>query len=61
MSDFHVLFYLYGLTCFDIKMKSQMGQLLQAVRTQDESLANQFMRSDIWRTFEQLISAHVHE
>lgn len=60
MSDFHVLLYLYGLTCFDIKMKSQMGQLLQAVKTQESELANQFMRSDIWRTFEQLISAH-HE
>ncbi|CAG9803890.1 unnamed protein product [Chironomus riparius] len=61
MSDFHVLLYLYGSTCFDIKMKSQMGEILQAVRAQDENLASQFMRSDIWRTFEQLISAHVHE
>ncbi|KAG5682173.1 hypothetical protein PVAND_011541 [Polypedilum vanderplanki] len=61
MSDFHVLLYLYGLTCFDIKMKSQIGPLLQAVRNQDSAQANQFMRGEVWRTFEQLISAHVHE
>jgi hypothetical protein len=61
MSEFHVLLYLYGLNCFDIQMKTQMGDLLQAVRNQDATLANQFMRSDVWRTFEQLISAHVHE
>lgn len=61
MSDFHVLLYLYGLNCFDIKMKAQMGELLEAVQKGDKDLANQFMRSDIWRTFEQLISAHEHE
>jgi hypothetical protein len=61
MSDFHVLLYLYGLNCFDIKMKTQMGELLEAVRKGDKELANQFVRSDTWRTFEQLISAHEHE
>jgi hypothetical protein len=61
MSDFHVLLYLYGLNCFDIKMKTQMSELLEAVRKGDEDLANKFMRGDTWRTFEQLISAHEHE
>lgn len=42
-------------------MKTQMGLLLQAVRNQDVTIANQFMHSDIWRTFEQLISAHENE
>lgn len=61
MSDFHVLLYLYGLNCFDIKMKTQMGELLEAVRKGDRDLANKFMHGDTWRTFEQLISAHEHE
>lgn len=42
-------------------MKDQMDSLFLAVRNQDAALGNQFMRCDVWRTFEQLISAHVHE
>ncbi|CRK98003.1 CLUMA_CG011372, isoform A [Clunio marinus] len=58
MSDFHLLFYLYGLDCFGTKMKTQMTSLLDAVRTQDNKLAEQFMLGDTWSTLEHLIGAH---
>lgn len=61
MSDFHVLLYLYGLNCFDIKMKTQMDEILEAVRNNNKDLANKFMSGDTWRTFEQLIGAHEHD
>lgn len=58
MSDFHILLYLYGLDCFGTKMKTQLTPLLDAVRTQDKTLAEQFMRGDTWSTLEHLIGAH---
>jgi NPL4 family len=58
MSDFHLLFYLYGLDCFGTKMKTQMTSLLKAVDTKDKKLAEEFMKGDTWSTLEHLIGAH---
>lgn len=58
VSDFHLLFYLFGLNCFGTKMKTQMTSLLDAVRTQDKMLADQFMKGSTWSTLEHLIGAH---
>lgn len=58
MTNFHLLYYLYGLDCFGTKMKTQMTPLLEAVRTQDTKMAEQFMKGDTWSTLEHLIGAH---
>lgn len=58
MTNFHLLYYLYGLDCFGTKMKTQMTPLMEAVRTQDRKMAEQFMKGDTWSTLEHLIGAH---
>lgn len=58
MSDFHLLFYLYRMDM--LPMKSQMGPLLEAVRTKDKAAANEWKNQEVWRTLEQLISASSH-
>lgn len=58
MSNFHLLLYFYGLDCFGTKMKTQMPPLLEAVRKQDNEMAQQFMKGDTWSTLEHLIGAH---
>lgn len=58
MTNFHLLFYLYGLDCFGTRMKTQMTPLLEAVKTQDMKMGEQFMRGDTWSTLEHLIGAH---
>lgn len=57
MSDFHLLHFLYGFDCFGTKMNTQMSPLLEAVRTQNKELADQFMKGDTWSTLEHLIGA----
>lgn len=39
-------------------MKTQMTSLLDAVRSQDKKLAEEFMKGDTWSTLEHLIGAH---
>ncbi len=58
ISDFHVLFYLFTMDCFGIKMKTQMGKLLEAVRNQNKELAIEWKNSDTWSTLEHLLEAN---
>lgn len=58
MSDFHLLLFLYRMDM--LPMKAQMGPLLEAVRTKDKTLANEWKNQEVWRTLEQLISASSH-
>ncbi|XP_039453292.1 nuclear protein localization protein 4 homolog [Culex pipiens pallens] len=58
MSDFHLLLFLYRMDM--LPMKAQMGPLLEAVRTKDKTIANEWKNQEVWRTLEQLISAYSH-
>ncbi|XP_038121849.1 nuclear protein localization protein 4 homolog isoform X2 [Culex quinquefasciatus] len=58
MSDFHLLLFLYRMDM--LPMKAQMGPLLEAVRSKDKTIANEWKNQEVWRTLEQLISAYSH-
>ncbi|XP_055602977.1 nuclear protein localization protein 4 homolog isoform X2 [Uranotaenia lowii] len=58
MSDFHLLLYLYRMDM--LPMKSQMSTLLEALRTKDRTIVNEWKNQEVWRTLEQLISASSH-
>lgn len=56
ISDFHLLVYLAHMDT--LPLKDTMDILLQAVKTKDRSLADQWASSDKWATIEQLMLAH---
>uniref|UniRef100_A0A182MG17 RanBP2-type domain-containing protein n=1 Tax=Anopheles culicifacies TaxID=139723 RepID=A0A182MG17_9DIPT len=56
VSDFHLLFYLYRMEDM-LPMKSQLGPLLEAVRTKDKAKANEWKSREVWKTLEELIEA----
>ncbi|CAO1417257.1 unnamed protein product [Diamesa tonsa] len=56
ISDFHVLFYLFCLDCFGVKMKTQMAPILEAVKSQNKDEAFEWKSSDTWSTLEHLIA-----
>ncbi|XP_014220725.1 nuclear protein localization protein 4 homolog isoform X1 [Trichogramma pretiosum] len=55
VSDFHFLIYIAGMDM--LPLKSHMGPLLDAIRTQNRRKANEWARSAHWATVEELISA----
>ncbi|XP_044759082.1 nuclear protein localization protein 4 homolog isoform X2 [Coccinella septempunctata] len=55
ISDFHLL--LYIATMDMLPMQDYMGPLLEAIRTKNVELANEWSRSEQWATVEQLIAA----
>lgn len=56
ISDLHLLFYIS--TMDTLPLKESMEPILQAVKTKNRSLANQWAASDKWATVEQLMLAH---
>ncbi|XP_055902406.1 nuclear protein localization protein 4 homolog [Eupeodes corollae] len=55
VSDFHLLIYLYKLDM--LPMKTHLQTLLEAVRTKNSTMANNFLKSDIWKVLESLFVA----
>lgn len=55
VSDFHLLLYLSRMDM--LPMKSSMTSLLEAVRTKNSALADEWKQQDVWTTLETLITA----
>ncbi|XP_058128457.1 nuclear protein localization protein 4 homolog [Anopheles ziemanni] len=59
VSDFHLLLYLYRMEDM-LPMKSQLGPLLEAIRSKDKAKANEWKTREVWKTLEELIAASSH-
>uniref|UniRef100_A0A182JMP2 NPL4 domain-containing protein n=1 Tax=Anopheles atroparvus TaxID=41427 RepID=A0A182JMP2_ANOAO len=59
VSDFHLLLYLYRMEDM-LPMKSQLGPLLEAVRSKDKAKGNEWKAREVWKTLEELIAASSH-
>lgn len=57
VSDFHLLVFLYKMEM--LPMKTQMQDLLEAVRTKNKDLAYEFKKNDTWTLLESLIGNEV--
>ncbi|XP_055852773.1 nuclear protein localization protein 4 homolog [Episyrphus balteatus] len=55
ISDFHLLIYLYRMDM--LPMKAHMQSLLEAVRTKNTDMANEFKKNDVWKELESLFAA----
>lgn len=55
VSDFHLLLYLSRMDM--LPMKASMKSLLEAVRTKNSALADEWKQQDVWTTLETLITA----
>lgn len=55
ISDFHLLIYLYRMDM--LPMKAHMSSLLEAVRTKNSDLANEFKKNNVWKELESLFAA----
>ncbi|CAG2122491.1 unnamed protein product [Medioppia subpectinata] len=56
MSDFHLLIYLTTMDA--LPLKETMKPLLEAIKTRNTAMANEWARSDQWLTIEQLMLAN---
>ncbi|XP_040355758.1 nuclear protein localization protein 4 homolog isoform X1 [Ixodes scapularis] len=54
-SDFHLLLYLASLDI--VPLKDTMAPLLEAVRTQNREMAQQWTTNEHWQTFEQILAS----
>lgn len=54
-SDFHLLLYLASLDI--VPLKDTMAPLLEAVRTQNRDMAQQWTTNEHWQTFEQILAS----
>lgn len=56
VSDFHLLVFM--ASCDMLPLKSQMGDLLKAVKTKNEEMAHHWRKQEEWATVEELMAAN---